>query len=206
MHQTREQSSMKWPIPRKGTKYVAKPFSHKEDSVSVLLAVRDMLKLAQTAKEVKLMIKQKLLKVNGRQVYDYRESIKLFNLITAGKTFRLIILPTNKFSFEEVPASEARLCKVVNRRLLSKGRVQLNLHDGSNIISKDKIAVEDSVYLDSAAKVKKHVAFEKGKKVFIISGKYVGTEGTIESISGKEVKVKLNGGSTDLHADQLVVL
>ena len=56
MHLTRAQASNKIPIPRKGSKYVARPLMNLKDSVPVVIAVRDMLKLARTAKEVKKMI------------------------------------------------------------------------------------------------------------------------------------------------------
>ena len=79
MHLTRQQVTTKLPIPRKGTKYIARASSHLSDSVSVLLAVRDMLKLAKNAKEVRRMVQDKLLKINGTLVMHAHESIKLFN-------------------------------------------------------------------------------------------------------------------------------
>ena len=141
MHQTRKASSTKLPIPRKGTKYIARASSHLNDSVPVVIAIRDMLKLARTAKEVKEMIKDKLLKINGKIVRDYRESIRLFNIFEADKPYKLTILGTGKFAFEEEKNSELRTCKIVNKRLLKSGKIQFNLHDGSNILSKENMRI-----------------------------------------------------------------
>ncbi|MCU0642604.1 MAG: hypothetical protein MUF61_03475, partial [archaeon] len=73
---------------------------------------------------------------------------------------------------------------------------QLNLHDGSNVLTKEKIAIGDSVFLDFSGKIKRHIALEKGKDGFIISGKYAGNEGRIESVNDKLVKIKLKERET----------
>src|SRR3989344_7573807 len=136
MHQTRVQSTKKLPIPRKGTKYVARALSHLNDSVPIVIALRDMLKLARTANEVRKMIKQKALKINGRVVKDYRESILLFNILEADKSYELSLLQTGKFTLVSSQSKNLRLCKVVNKRLLKNNVVQVNLHDGTNLLTK----------------------------------------------------------------------
>jgi len=206
MHQKRQAVTKKIPIPRKGTKYVALSRVDIQNSVPVVVAIRDMLKLARTAKEVKKMIKQKLLKINGKEVKDYRDSIRLFNVLEAGKTYTLTITETGRFSFEE-SKEKNRVGKVVDKTLLKGKKIQLNLHDGSNVISKDKIKTHDSVYLDSSNKITKHASLEKGKPCFIISGKYIGRKGKIESVDEK-IKVKLEGkeSSTNLEKRSVFVL
>jgi ribosomal protein S4E len=87
MHLTRPETSKKLPIARKGTIYVARPASHLHSSVTVVAAIRDMLKLARTSQEVKEMIKKKYIKVNGRTVRSLKENIKLFNVLEADKHY-----------------------------------------------------------------------------------------------------------------------
>ncbi len=206
MHQTRQETSIKLPIQRKGTKYVARALINPNNSVPVVIAVRDILALAKTAREVKEMIKQKLLKINGRIVEDYRESIMLFNVLEAGKMYRLSILPTKKYVFEENPNKDSRLCKVIGRKLVKNGQIQVNLHDGTNFISKDKnIKVGDSIYMDLSGKVKKHLALAKGETVFIFSGKYTGLSGKVKSIEGRKFDIQLKDGETVLDRDQVIV-
>ncbi len=207
MHQTRQETSTKWPIPRKGNKYVVRAASHIDNSIPVLIAVRDMLGFAQNAAEVKQMIQQKLIKINGRPVRDYKESIKLFNILELGKkSYKLTFLPTGKFSFQEDSGNQ-RLCKVTNKKLLSKNQIQINLHDGSNVVTKDKITVGDSVYLDFEGKIKKHVSFEEGKKVFVIEGKHIGHSGEVKKIINGKSLVKLdNKGEAEIQNRLFIVL
>jgi small subunit ribosomal protein S4e len=192
MHLTRQELTKRIPVPRKGTKYIARASSHVHDSVPIVIAVRDMLKLARTAKEVQRMIHEKMLKINGKEAQDYRESIRLCNLLEAGKTYVLSLDEHGKFVFEESKKKDERACKVVNKTLLPKKKIQLNLHDGSNVISHDKISVDDTVYLDSKGKIKSHVALEKGKHCLIISGKYSGLKGKVEKTEGNKVTVNLD--------------
>lgn len=206
MHRTRQETSKLFPITRKGTKYVVRSQGNLEYSVPVLIAVRDILKLAKTAKEVKEMIKEKILKVNGRTVIRPNESINLFSILEAGKSYRLSLLPTKKFTLEEVSNGETRLCKVVNKRILKGKVVQYNLHDGSNIVSKDKLIIGDSIYLDFEGKMKKHITFESGKEGIVIKGKYLGHKGKIESIEKNKVKIKFKETSAELNQSQVVVI
>ena len=201
MHQTRSQLNKKIPVERKGTKYIARASSHINSSVSTVMAVRDMLKLARTASEVKLMIHQKLLKINGKEVKDYRESIKLFNIFEAGKLYVLTFTPNGKFTFEETKSKD-RVSKVINKKILPGKKIQLNLYDGSNVLANDKINVEDTVYLDFDGKIKKHVAFEKGKECIVINGKYLGNKGKIDAVENGKAKVNLSALKVSAELDK----
>ena len=206
MHQTRNETITKLPIRRKGTKYIARALHAHKNAVPVVIAVRDMLKLAKTLKEVQHMIKNKALKINGRVVEDYRDSIKLFNIFEADKHYELTLLPTGKFAFKDTKNSSTRLCKVTGKRLVNAGMIQLNLHDGSNILSKDKITVGDSLYLDLTSKIKNHVTLDAGKEVFIFSGKYQGQSGKVQKIEDNRAYIKFKEGSAVLNKKQLVAI
>ncbi len=192
MHLKRQETTTKLPIKRKGTAYVVRASSHYKNSVPVLIAVRDMLKLAKTAKEVKEMIKGKVLKLNGRIVEEPNESIRLFSIFEADKPYQLTLSATHKFIFEAPDKKDSRLCKVIGKKLLKGNTIQLNLHDGSNVISKDKIKINDSLILDFSGKIKSHITLDKGKKVFIFSGKYLGMHGKIESIDKNSSLIKID--------------
>jgi len=206
MHQTRKEASLKLPIPRKGTKYLARALSHPKDSVPVVLALRDMLKLAKTSAEVKSMIHRKLIKLNGRLVSESNEGIKLFNLFEADKNYVLTLSPTGKFVFEESKESKVTLCKVIGKSLVNGGDIQLSLHDGSTVISKEKVSVGDSVYIDNSGKLNKVKLLEKGAHVLVISGKYSGQSGKADSVSNGKVSVSLKGGSAELDKSAVVAI
>ena len=206
MHQTRQEATTRLPIERKGTKYIARASSDLENSVPVIIALRDILKLAKTKKEVKKMIIQKMLKINGREVIDQNESIKLFNLFEADKAYVLKLSQTRKFFFEETKDSKERLCKIIGKRLVSGNKIQLNLHDGTNLLWDKKANVGDSVYLDLSGKIKKHISPEKGREVFIISGRYEGQHGKIVNIQDRKISVKFKENSSVLGLGNLILL
>jgi len=206
MHQTRQQATTRLPIKRKGTKYVARASSDLENSVPVVIAIRDILKLAKTKREVKKMINQKMLKINGREVIDHNDSIKLFNIFEAGKTYILKLSPTRKFFFEETKDSKERLCKVIGKKVLSGKKVQINLHDGTNVFGDNKINTGDSVYLDLSNKIKRHISPEKGKEVFVISGRYEGQHGKIADVQNKKMLIKFKENSSTLDLKNLIIL
>lgn len=204
MHLTRKSAPTKWPIIRKGTKYVVSPASYKTSSVSVLLAIRDMLKLAKTAAEVKHLIHTKTLKINGRLVRDYKESIKLFDILEADKHYILTLLPTGKFALNETKDS-TRLTKIISRKLLTGNKLQLNLHDGTNLLGDKKMNVGDSLILDFDNKIKSHKPLEKSAHVFITGGNFIGKVGVVQSITGRMVKVKIGKEDSVLRTDNVIV-
>lgn len=202
MHQTRNQVTKKIPIERKGTKYVARALGSLDNSVPAVIAVRDMLHLAKTTKEVKEMIKNKALKINGREVKDHRESIYLFNLFEADKIYNLTLLPTGRFVLEESKHKNERICKVIGKKNVSGNRIQINCHDGSNILSKEKIKNSDTIYLDNSGKITKVVSLEKGKDCFVISGKYAGQKGKVNSLDDGKITVHLHDSKNSVSLDK----
>lgn len=205
MHLKRQAAATNLPIKRKGTTYIARAFLNPYNSVPLLIALRDMLKLVRTRKELKKMIKLGLLKINGRVARDYRDSINIFNILEADKKYLLTILKTGRFAFEEANSHD-RLCKVIGKKLLSGGKIQLNLHDGTNLLSNDKINIEDSVYLSQENKIKKHLSLEKGAKIFVMSGKYRGFKGVVSGLDKTKAVVNLKDkeGPVELSAFQLI--
>jgi small subunit ribosomal protein S4e len=206
MHQTRQETTTRIPIKRKGTKYVARALINPNNAVPVLVAIRDMLKLARTAREVNELRKDKLIKINGRTVIDSRESIQLFSSLTVGdKSYRLSLLATNKFFFDDAKDASKRVCKIIGKRLVNGGQVQYSLHDGSSIVGKADMAVNDSVYLDNSQKMLKHVALDTGATVFITSGRYVGLTGKVTGRKDStKVIVKIDEQEATLPASNVV--
>jgi len=205
MYLKRSSMNNKLPLPRKGTKYVARASSHVKNGVPLVVAIRDMLHLANTSKEVNEMIKESLIKINGKLAKDIRESIRLFNILEVGKTYRLIILQTGRFSFEQVKENN-RIAKVTSKTIVSGGKVQLNLHDGSNVISNEKIAVGDSIEIDLSSKINRVIPFSEGRKAFVISGKNIGKDGVVEKIENGKALIKFQNIDLGVELDKSHVI
>ena len=204
MYLSRAKASRKLPLPRKGTKYLARASSHLNSGVPVVIAIRDMLKLAKTSKEVKKMINERMIKINGKEVKDLKESIKLFNLLTIGKTYKLTLSNFKKFDFEKVE-NKSRIAKVINKKILGKKKIQLNLHDGTNILTDKLVKINDSVELDLKNKLIKIIKMEKGNELFIFSGKNAGKTGKFLEIDKNKIKIEVEEKILALEKSLLIV-
>ena len=79
----------------------------------------------------------------------------------------------------------------MGKKILGKDKIQLNLSDGRNILTKEKADVGDSVVFNfKQNKIEKIIKMEKGKKGFVVKGKHIGVKGKIEDIierGGKKI-------------------
>ena len=205
MHQSRAETIRAAPIARKGTQYIARPANHASRGVSIVMAMRDMLNLAKTSKEVEMMVRNKQVKLNGRTVKNIHDAVKLFNILEADKRYSLGLLPTGRFIFEPTKAS-TRLCKIIGKKILNHGVQQYNLHDGTNFVSKDKYVVGDSIEVDLENKVKKVHKMEKGKEIFVFDGRSAGKKGIIHQMEGKKLEVKFENRSVTLNSSHVMVI
>jgi small subunit ribosomal protein S4e len=210
-HLKRQKLTKKIPLPRKGTTFLAKANSDVSESVPAVIAVRDLLHLARNAKEVKLLKNEKKLKINGAPIKDIRQPIKILNVFEADKAYTLTLTSNGKFTFEPTKTKDQRLCKVTGKKIQKAHKIQLNLHDGSNIIisDKEKIKINDSIYIDFKGKLKSHVSLEKGKSAIVISGNHLGSKGKITAKDEETHKVTIEfnnkEGSAVIDAERVVV-
>lgn len=206
MHAKRQTISKRIPIKRKGTKFVATARSHKQDSVPLVIAIRDMLGLARDLKEVKKMINSNSLKVNWRPVDDPKYGIKLFGILHADKDYVLKISPNNKFIFEETKDTSKRIVKIIRKTTNKKNKIQLTFHDGTTLLSDNSYNVGDTIMLSKDNKISSHKKFEKGNDVFVISGSYAGLTGKVVSREGRTAKVIIDKGEKELPVKILVLI
>jgi len=149
-HLKREKVPKKWPIPRKGTKFVVRP---NQEGVPILIILRDMLKIAQNRKEVKRALHKKDILLNGKPVRNEKESAILFDVFTiipSKKNHRLTISEKGKFDVEEVKEKDKgfKIEKVKNKKILKGKKIQLNLSGGKNFLSNIKCKTNDSVLIN----------------------------------------------------------
>ncbi|MEK6908532.1 MAG: hypothetical protein AABX23_00585 [Nanoarchaeota archaeon] len=205
MHQTRSEVIKALPLARKGTKYVARAMRNSSNSVPLVVAIRDMLKLANTSKEVKGMIHNKKIKINGNLAKNLTDPICLFCIIDADKTYLLTMLPTGRFSFVETEETDRKL-KITGKRLVRNGKLQYSLHDGTNIASEKNYFVGDTLILNHENKTIRYIKFDKEKDVFVVSGNYIGKSGNIQNISENKITVKFDNEDVVLSKAQVMVI
>ncbi len=183
-----------WKIPKKATKWVAtpRPGPHKKfESIPLQIVLRDILKVAETGKEVRTIVKAGEVIVDGRKRKDAHYSVGLMDAIAIPKINKFYrVVPTARgLELTEIEEKEAnvKLCRINGKTVLKKERMQLNLHDGKNIFVKDGYATGDSLLVETnPLKVVEHLKMEKGNLGLIIKGKNAGKVGVIkEIIAGK---------------------
>lgn len=203
MHLIRAHVTPLVPIARKGTQYVARPRSHHRTGVSVLVAVRDMLKLAHTTREVQAMIKSKSLMINGRAVRDFHEAIHLYTLLDADKRYKVGLTTSGRLTLEATTA-KTRVAKIVGKKMLRGKVVQVNFHDGTNVLTKENVVVGGSAEIDLHNKVVRWIPLEKGAHVFVRSGSSKGHAGTVKSLEDGKVHVTIGGRTVALDSEHVI--
>lgn len=198
-----------WPVPRKGKRkrFIAIPSHSTNKGISLLFLIRDVLGLAKTRKEVRIMTFGGMVKINNKVRTDENFPVNVLDVVclSAGKEerfYRLEIV-NKKFTLVEIDAKDAdsKVVKIIGKKILSGGKVQMNLRDGQNFLSDAKFNVGDSAVLDTKKNVvKKILELKKGAHVEIIIGKHAGKKGEIvgfeELIRGRNYEIKLEDGNT----------
>jgi small subunit ribosomal protein S4e len=197
-----------WPIHRKEFEWIVKPSSgpHSlEKCLPLSLVLRDILGVAETRKEAKMIISQGKVYVDGkvRRKDDFPVGLMdVLSLSDMNKFFR--IMPFHKGLFlNPVSREEAsfKLLRVEDKTTVKNGRVQIALHDGSNMLAKVadpknpqgayetfdilKLSLPEKQVID-------HLKTKEGNLAVITGGKNIGKQGRIVEIEKTEAKKRRN--------------
>jgi len=188
MYLKRNKVDKSWPVPRKGNKYLAVSKHNQSDSIPLIIVMRDLLKVVQSKKELKKIIHEKQIKINGKEIRETNYPIGLFDILTfpaLGKNFKCLLSENKKIIFEEISEKDAKtkIFKILGKKILCKNMVQLNFFHGRNIITKEKAKTGDSILFNlKENKIEKIIPMEKGKNAVVIKGAHAGKTGKIEDI------------------------
>jgi len=189
-HQKRLSMPKTWDIQRKAHKWAVKasPGPHSGlKSIPLLLVIRDVMKLANSSKEAKKILHDGNILVDGVIRRDYKFPAGVFDVITIPKvdlSYRVFLDAKQRLSLRKISDPEVKLCKITDKTIVRGGNTQLNLHDGSNIVSDEfSYHTSDSVILSlPERKVVKHLTYKPGSLALVIGGAHSGELATIEDI------------------------
>lgn len=190
-----------WPIEVKAKKYVVspRPGPHSKMGCAPLgVILRDILKHGRTMKEVKQILGSGAVKINGAVRKDHAFPVGLMDVVDVGGDFYRLLPDKKGLNLFNISPDDAevRLAKIRNKTYIKKNKVQLNLHDGSNIVlDKDDYRTSDVIVL-VANTIKDVIRFEKGAIAVVTDGHNAGLSGTIESIDKNLRSVVLSSGSS----------
>jgi len=174
-----------WHISKKTTKFVTKTSAgpHNANAMPVAVWLRDRMGFARNMKEVKQILSQKDVIINGRPCRDPKMGIGIFDIIAMPKIqkyYRIQRDEHGRHASVEISPDEAkvRLSKIKNKTIISGGRVQLNLRFGTNLIADNTYKPEDTIVLslepESRFKIIDHFPFAKGNVAMVIGGRHSG--------------------------------
>ncbi len=197
-----------WPIHRKEFVWVVKPApgSHSlEDGLPLTVILREILGVAKTKKEAKLITSQGKVYVDGKVRREENFPAGLMDVISFSETDKYFrVLPSHKgLTLHPIVKEEAsfKLCRIENKTSVKKGQIQLHLHDGSNMLvtvadpknpQEDVYNTFDTIKLSLPDKqILEHVKMKENNFAMIIGGKNIGKHGKIvkiEEAKGKKRK------------------
>ena len=197
-----------WPIHRKEFVWTVKPTPgpHSlEKCLPLTIVLREILGFAKTRKEAKIIASQGKVYVDGRVRREDKFPVGLMDVVSfpeIDKHFR--VLPSHKgLILHPISKEETtfKLCRIEDKTIVKNGHIQLNLHDGSNVLIKvadpknpqeDVYQTFDTVQLSLPDRqIIGHIKIKEKDFVLITGGKNMGKYGRImeiEEAKGKKRK------------------
>lgn len=185
-------------ILRKKHKFVTRPMAGphpKEDSITLAVLLRDGLELAHNLREVKYMLNNRDVLVDGKPVTDYRRTIGLFDVIDLPKMKKRYVVKFDKkgrLVTEEAEFTEnkcEKLCRVRYKRMAPGKRLQYSLNDGKQIFSEENLKTGTSVKVSVPEnKIIEAYPLETENYAYITGGIHVGKTAKILKILETERK------------------
>jgi len=188
-----------WPILRKKHKWAVKPTPGPhpiEASLPLLVIVRDVLGLADTAREARKIISEGSIEVDGKIRKNYKYPVGFMDVIrirATGEVYRMLPYPVKHFVLHPISDEEAsyKLLRVENKTTVKGGHIQLNLYDGRNVLirvsdpskpAEDKYKTLGTVKLAiPKQEILGYYPFETGNIAIIVGGRNIGRVGKIVS-------------------------
>jgi small subunit ribosomal protein S4e len=191
-----------WPIHRKEAKWAvkSKAGSHGlNESLPLLILIRDILQYANTSREAKLVLSEGNVKVDGQVRREHNFPVGLMDVVEISKLNQFYrILPVPKKGLRPIPigSEEAsyKLCQIENKVTVKGGHLQINLHDGRNILIRTEnpktspselvpYKTRDTLKLSiPKQEILGHIPFKEKNFAIVIDGKNMGFQGKIKEI------------------------
>merc|ERR1712032_481910 len=188
-HQKRLSAPSHWLLDKLSGAYAPKasPGPHKlRDCMPLIVFIRNRLEYALNGREVKQIVMQRLVKVDGKVRTDPTYPAGFMDVISIEKTgenFRLVYDTKGRFTVHRITEEEAgyKLGKVKRVQLGKGGIPFLVTHDARTIRYPDpSIRVNDTVKVDlSTGKIVDFIRFDTGVIAMATGGRNMGRVGVI---------------------------
>ena len=182
-----------WSIARKEKTWTTKPMPGKHSlkgAIPISTILRDYLNVCDNNREAKIIINDGAVMIDQRIVRKPKTAVGLMDVISIPLMkmhVRTMLDDHGRIRFVPIKATEAKwkLLRVEDKTTVKGGKTQLNLHDGTNFLSEERVKTGDVIQVSLPSfKIKKILEFKKGAKTLITGGAHVGS---ISEIKGLEV-------------------
>lgn len=168
--------------------------------LTIKLVLRDILNIAKNTKEVKKILHDSEILVDGIRRKEPKFPVGIMDVITLKETNKhyRVVLDKGKLSLIPINKKEAAVkpCKIIGKNKV-KNKMQLNLYDGKNIlVEKDTYKTGDTLIISlPKQEIKEHIKLEKGCRIYLIGGKHSGDTGRVEDIISNKITYKRESGA-----------
>jgi small subunit ribosomal protein S4e len=190
-------------VARKETTWIVKtsPGAHKSDeAIPLTVLLRDYLGLVDTRREVKYILNNKDVLVNGTKIKDDAYALGLFDIVSLPELkAAYIILVNNKAKLIstaiDLSETNIKISKILSKTAVRGNKLQLNLFDGKNVLvetkDKDKYKTGDTLVIDnSTKKITEVLSLEKGCLVYVTKGRHAGKIGKIKDLTEATISIR----------------
>lgn len=214
-HMKRIATPRSWPLHRKENTFVAVPKGSQKDeyALSVGAVFKEILGIAKTTKEVRYILYNKEVLVNGRKILSEKAKFGLFDVLAIPETkqyFTMVLNTRGKLDVKELSDKEAstKLTKIVGKTYLPGKKVQLNLFEGSNItVDKDTYKVGDALVVSLPKyEIKEHIKLENGVSTFLLSGQHIAKVVKVGAIKEGEIVCKADDVEFSVQKKQIFIV
>lgn len=220
LHVSRFHAPKFWMQPPKQKYWAPKPSPgpHPKDKcIPLLIVLRDMLKVADIADEVRKILSLGYVVINGRTIKDRKFPIGMFDIIEIPKiNKKWIIIPTPKYLLRPKEIEETiYIGRISQKKMVKGGKILLGLHNGHNIVLPSeegrKFKRMDSIVYNGT-KIIKHLPLKEGMLAIITEGRRSGLIGRIKKIErGSMIRrahttLEVDGAAIEVPSDYIFVI
>ncbi len=183
-----------WTIPRKGSKWLKRPAPGphaQEQSIPLLLVLRDLRHIVTSAREARVLLRSGAVKVDGKVAHDLSRGLGLMDTLSLAAPldahFRIVRNHRGKLALIAIPPAEAtvKIGRVRFKHTVPGGKVEVTLHDGRNLVvsASTPYRVGDSVKIALPdQKVVEHLPLAPGSLAYVAGGSHVGELARVERV------------------------
>lgn len=151
------------------------------------MALRNILEVADEAREAKQAVADGNVLVDGRPCRDHRRGLGFMDVVSfpeAEQHYRVLFDPYGRFGLFEVSEDEAetKLARIEDKSPVTGGQTQLNLHDGRNVLVEDDAYSTGDVLRISLPdqEIADHYPRDEGAPVYVTGGTHIGQTATLQ--------------------------